>query len=227
VPQPNAGLVEGPASPECPLGMVSVPAAAPFCIDRYEASLVQVPGDLPWSPYFNPGSAAVRAVSLGGGVPQGYISADQAEVACQNSGKRLCSDTEWLRACRGPSNLTYPYGASHVDGACNDTRAVSPLVEYIGLSDSFIYSRLGHACVNQVQPGLSTGGAYPACVSAEGALDMVGNLLEWSSAAAGTFRGGSYVDSTLNGPGCSYATTAHDRSHWDYSTGFRCCADPL
>ena len=41
----------------------------------------------------------------------------------------------------------------------------------------------------------------------------------------GTIRGGFFVDTVLNGPGCTYATTAHDRTHWDYSTGFRCCAE--
>ena len=29
----------------------------------------------------------------------------------------------------------------------------------------------------------------------------------------------------INGEGCLYTTTAHNMSHWDYSTGFRCCAD--
>jgi hypothetical protein len=42
----------------------------------------------------------------------------------------------------------------------------------------------------------------------------------------GTFRGGFYADAALNGPGCTYRTTAHASSYHDYSTGFRCCADP-
>lgn len=54
---------------------------------------------------------------------------------------------------------------------------------------------------------------------------MMGNLHEWTADPAGTFRGGFYVDTLLNGPGCLYKTTAHDIHHWDYSTGFRCCAD--
>jgi hypothetical protein len=41
----------------------------------------------------------------------------------------------------------------------------------------------------------------------------------------GTFQGGYYLDTHLNGDGCSYRTTAHPMSHFDYSTGFRCCAD--
>ena len=55
----------------------------------------------------------------------------------------------------------------------------------------------------------------------------MGNLHEWTADPSGTFRGGFYVDTTINGPGCLYATTAHDTGHWDYSTGFRCCADPV
>jgi formylglycine-generating enzyme required for sulfatase activity len=62
-------------------------------------------------------------------------------------------------------------------------------------------------------------------VTAEGAFDMMGNLHEWTADPAGTFRGGYYVDTERNGPGCLYVTTAHNSAHWDYSTGFRCCAD--
>jgi hypothetical protein len=54
---------------------------------------------------------------------------------------------------------------------------------------------------------------------------MVGNLHEWVDDAAGTFRGGYYMDTSRNGDGCSYQTTAHDFAYHDYSTGFRCCID--
>ena len=53
----------------------------------------------------------------------------------------------------------------------------------------------------------------------------MGNLHEWTADPTGTFRGGFYVDTTLNGDGCTYRTTAHGVSHRDYSTGFRCCAE--
>jgi len=62
-------------------------------------------------------------------------------------------------------------------------------------------------------------------VSADGVFDLAGNLDEWTADPSGTFRGGDYVDDTLNGNGCAYTTTAHDASYHDYSTGFRCCAD--
>lgn len=79
----------------------------------------------------------------------------------------------------------------------------------------------------QLPNSLAKTGSLPGCVSAEGVFDLVGNLHEWTADPAGTFRGGFYVDTKLNGPGCLYATTAHTLGHWDYSTGFRCCAEPL
>jgi formylglycine-generating enzyme required for sulfatase activity len=111
-------------------------------------------------------------------------------------------------------------------GVCNDARAEHPAVELYGTSDSWIFSHLDSPCLNQEANGLALTGAHAGCVTAEGAFDMMGNLHEWTADPAGTFRGGYYVDTKLNGNGCLYATTAHDASYWDYSTGFRCCADP-
>jgi hypothetical protein len=54
---------------------------------------------------------------------------------------------------------------------------------------------------------------------------MVGNLHEWTSDPYGTFQGGYYLDTQINGEGCAYRTTAHDFDYHDYSTGFRCCGD--
>jgi formylglycine-generating enzyme required for sulfatase activity len=197
-----------------------------FCVDRYEAALVRLSDGTPWSPYFNPGSVPVRAVSVKGAVPQGYIDQERAEEACLASGKRLCTDDEWLRACRGASDRVYPYGDVLVVGRCNDQRATHPAVEYFGTTDSWIYSEIDHECLNQLTDSLAPTGAHPECVSDDGAFDMMGNLHEWTANPAGTFRGGFYVDTVKNGAGCLYATTAHDVSHWDYSTGFRCCYGP-
>jgi hypothetical protein len=223
MPEPNAALVEAPGVGGCPAGMIPITAAPAFCIDRYEAALVRVIDGTPWSPYFNPGITAVRAVSLAGAVPQGYINGEQASAACAAAGKRLCTDAEWLRACRGPSATTYPYGDTRMPGVCNDARAINPAVEYFGSSDPSVYSMLGHPCLNQLPSSLDRTGANAGCVSAESAFDMMGNLHEWTADPAGTFRGGDYVDTVLNGDGCLYATTAHDVTYWDYSTGFRCC----
>ncbi|HJL01643.1 MAG TPA: SUMF1/EgtB/PvdO family nonheme iron enzyme [Polyangiaceae bacterium LLY-WYZ-15_(1-7)] len=225
-PQPNAALlVEAPGVGGCPAGMIPV---ADFCVDRYEASLALVGAGgalTPWSPYFNPGDARVRALSVAAAVPQGYITGRQAAAACAEAGKRLCTDAEWLRACRGASERVFPYGDARDPGVCNDARAMHPAVEYFGTSADWIWSMLGHPCINQLPASLAPTGDHPGCVSEDGAYDMVGNLHEWTADPDGTFRGGFYADTERNGPGCLYRTTAHSTGHWDYSTGFRCCAD--
>jgi hypothetical protein len=215
-PMPDACLVEEPGDSGCPPGMAHIDT---FCIDRFEASLVG------WSPYVHPAGSTARAVSLRGAVPQAYISQIQASAACVAAGKRLCTDTEWLRACQGPAMTTYPYGNTRQPGTCNDARSVHPAVELYGTTDSWIYSHLDSPCLNQEANGLGRTGALTGCVTAEGAYDMMGNVHEWTADPAGTFRGGYYVDTVLNGNGCLYATTAHDTAYWDYSTGFRCCHD--
>lgn len=225
VPQPNAGLAEEPGEGGCPAGMLRV---STFCIDRFEAALDEILADgsrVPWSPYFNPAGHRVRAVSLRGAVPQGYVNETLAAAACAEAGKRLCADAEWKRACQGPAATTYPYGATRQTGVCNDHRSEHPAAELYGTGASWIYSHIDSPCLNQLAAGLARAGDYSGCVTAEGVFDMMGNLHEWTADPAGTFRGGFYVDTVLNGNGCLYATTAHDVSHWDYSTGFRCCAD--
>jgi hypothetical protein len=220
-PTPNDGIAEEPGEGGCRAGMVRV---ASFCVDKFEAALVEVHGDgstSQWSPYENPGDRRVRAISARGAVPQGYISGVQAARACTEASKRLCTDTEWKRACQGPQGLTFPYGDTREWGKCNDHRSEHPAVELYGS-----VTNLGSPCINQLHDTVDRTGDRSGCVTVEGAYDMVGNLHEWTADASGTFRGGFYVDTVLNGPGCTYATTAHDTAYDDYSTGFRCCGDP-
>jgi formylglycine-generating enzyme required for sulfatase activity len=161
----------------------------------------------------------VRAVSAPGAVPQGYISGAQASAACAAAGKRLCTRTEWEAACRGASQWVYPYGNTRQPGVCNDARDVHPAVEYYGTSDSWIYSELDHPCLNQLPDSLDRTQANPGCVTPEGFYDLMGNLHEWISDPAGTFKGGFYVDTVINGNGCLYTTTAHTFSYWITAPG--------
>jgi hypothetical protein len=222
-PEPNAGkTMEAPGEGGCPAGMIRVTT---FCVDKYEASLVRMDTGDPWCPLDNPGTLAMRAVSVAGVVPQAYIDGVQAGEACLNAGKRLCTDAEWLRACQGPQGLTYPYGNTKEPGVCNDHRAEHPAVEYFGTTASWIYTMLENSCLDQLPETVDPTGSRTGCVTAEGAFDMMGNVHEWTANATGAFRGGYFMDTVLNGPGCLYVTTKHDTSYWDYSTGFRCCAD--
>jgi hypothetical protein len=216
----------------CPTDMTIVLGAV--CVDRWEASLVEVlPGgrERPWSPYqtVEP-TVVVRAVSRPDVVPQAFISGADAEKACEASGKRLCTAREWEVACRGPARTTYPYGAVREEKRCNDDgRKVHPVADVtkkLGLPpDRMWYENMGNPLINQLPDTLEKTGSHPGCTNELGTFDMVGNLHEWLEDPEGTFRGGFYMDTVQNGEGCSYATTAHAKTYHDYSTGFRCCLD--
>lgn len=226
LPTPNAGIIEPPGLDGCPAGMAQI-GALPSCMDEWEAFLEEQrpDGAVPFSPFADPTGRDVVARSAPGAIPQGYISGISAGAACEAAGKRLCTDTEWTRACGGAAGTTYPYGSTREPGVCNDARAVHPAVEYFGTSDSWIWSELDHPCINQQHDTVDPTGDNAGCVDDSGRFfDLMGNLHEWIDDPAGTFRGGFYVDTQLNGPGCLYRTTAHTTAHRDYSTGFRCCA---
>lgn len=218
----------------CPADMALVEDRV--CVDRWEASLVErTPGrpDRPWSPYLSIDGreASVRAVSRPGVIPQGYISGKQAAFACNASGKRLCSASEWESACRGPTGAQFPYGKARRVGACNDDiRPMHPVAEagvLLGIPGQALwFSGMNQAIINQLEDTLLPTGDRAECTNEYGVFDMVGNLHEWVDDPDGTFRGGYYMDTSKNGEGCAYATTAHDFTYHDYSTGFRCCMDP-
>ncbi len=220
--------IDAVADGGCPAEMALIEGRV--CVDRWEASLEEVGldgGVTPWSPYYNPGARRVRAVSGGGAVPQGYISGAQAQSACREAGKRLCALGEWVAACRGPSNRTYPYGNTYVRRRCNEGRTPHPVIEFFGTSSGvFTTANMNNPGINMLPNSLAPTGMFWDCVTESGLYDMVGNLHEWIDDAAGTFKGGFYVDAEINGHGCLYTTTAHDFAYRDYSTGFRCCADP-
>jgi len=217
-----------PSDGGCPPEMALVQGRV--CVDRWEAHLEARDMDggvSAWSPYTNPGSRWVRAVSTEGEVPQGYITGAQSRDACRNAGKRLCALPDWLAACRGPTGQIYPYGNTYVRRRCNEGRTPHPVVQFYGTSVGvFTFERMNNPGINQQPDSLAPAGAFTGCVSPDGLADMVGNLHEWIDDPAGTFKGGFYADAEINGRGCLYTTTAHSFDYRDYSTGFRCCADP-
>ncbi len=218
-------VLAGDAPKRCPEGMADIEGR--FCIDRYEASLVEIQAggaERPFSPFATVDGRKVRAVSEANVKPQGYISAKEAQRACAASGKRLCRAAEWKTACRGPEKKAYGYGDQRQPGRCND-RGKNPVMRLYGAR--WTPATMNQPMLNQLDGTLARTGEHAGCTNGYGVYDMVGNLHEWVADARGAFQGGYYLDvaSVGHGEGCGYVTTAHETRYHDYSTGFRCCAD--
>jgi hypothetical protein len=222
LPPPTAGA--------CPPEMASIDGR--FCIDKWEGILVERTSDgervLPFTSTVD--GRDVRAASVPGVFPQGYVSGAEAAVACANSGKRLCTKMEWRKACVGPRTLQFGYADAREHGRCND-HGRSPMLAVWGLTSDSAPSdwdplKMNDPRLNALPGSLAKTGAHEGRTNEYGVFDMVGNLHEWTSDPDGTFQGGYYLDTSINGDGCAYRTTAHDFGYHDYSTGFRCCADP-
>jgi hypothetical protein len=243
-PAPRATAIAPPAPPPiCPTGMVLLRRLqGPYCIDRYEASLERVKPDgtvtrHPFNENVDGLEKEIRAVSVKGVRPQGYISGVQAAAACQNAGKRLCEIDEWVLACRGPKGTKYPYGDERKPNVCNDRFRVLdhhpvPILWKKDPLDRTNDKLMWHPkFMNDPRllelPNTTTPtGAFEKCTNEYGAFDMVGNQHEWVNDPEGTFFGGFFMDTFQNGEGCEYRTKGHPFDYHDYSTGFRCCADP-
>jgi formylglycine-generating enzyme len=217
--------------------MAYVPAttdnAHAFCIDRWEGTTVEIgtSGEATHPPFLPVTNLKVKAISRAGVVPQGYISKNEAEAACTTAHKRLCAGDEWQRACRGEKPTKFPYGDDRKAGYCNDSghAPLASLYPELGEDVFGSHQAMNDPRINKAPHTVAPSGRFSKCKSGFGVFDMVGNLHEWTAemnGSRGVFRGGYYQDTHLNGDGCNYKTVAHDVSYHDYSTGFRCCADP-
>lgn len=149
-----------------------------------------------------------------GQLPRVDVTFDEASRLCTERGKRLCTEREWERACRGPDHLSYGYGPTFVAGRCN-----TPVPDGEGN-----WRR---------DTGTQPAGTYPACGWPSGPRDMLGNVWEWTDGwydedhGWRVVRGGSWFHN-LNfaradgrfGPGL----TGEYRLDL---IGFRCCRDIL
>lgn len=175
-PQPARGSAQGPdetpaspRSPSCPPTMALVPETSPpTCID-----LAEYPGS--------------------GAVPTTSIDLAGAAAACRSRRARLCTQTEWRKACRGPGEQRHPYGARSEYGRCN------------------VASPSGAAAT------VAPSGQRDTCTTAAGVLDLEGNVAEW--VAEGFAMGG---DVTTRGPSCETRTRPADDARIA-TLGLRCC----
>ena len=229
----------------CPKEMVAIEE---FCVDRYEAHLVEWTSGRRHKPFFRPqAKQRYRASSAPRVLPQAYIDRDEASRACSAAGKRLCRAAEWRRACVGSKSLRFGYGNRWVQGRCN-THKGHALAVIFGKNTPFSYeAHYNNPKVNQHPNFLAKTGKFSQCRSSDGVYDLVGNLHEWVADQVSTalkrsvpipygdhklgpkgnavFMGGYFSSKGEHGRGCNYITTNHASDYHDYSIGFRCCRD--
>lgn len=181
--------------------------------------------EIPPAPTF---SIEAQAESIAGATPQGYLSADDASQACSAAHKRLCTEPEWVTACRGEAKRDFPYGDHYERGVCNVYRESHPSFLLHDNAARYHDDPRNNLVTFEGKPLLRSTGASERCASRWGddaIYDMVGNLDEWVANEGGAFLGGFYSRGTESG--CFSKVSAHPRTYSDYSTGTRCCADPL
>jgi len=156
-----------------------------------------------------------KAVSREGVMPA-MVSFEEAGLACQAVGKRLCTEEEWITACAGKPAVDdnnngwynddaiegsmYPYGAFYAPGAC------------------YVDAEKGKSFPTST-------GAMAQCRTPTGLIDMVGNVSEWVSARDGkpSLMGGNA--SSGSGGTCNRRTATFGSGYRNQTTGFRCCGD--
>jgi hypothetical protein len=142
-----------------------------------------------------------------GAIPTSNVSRDEAKRLCDGRGKRLCSELEWERACKGPEGSRYEYGTTYDAHVCG--AGVSPLAA-----------------------AMRPSGQRPACRSGFGVRDMHGGASEWTDSTwrrgdtrdLGVVRGGNDAAGELV-TRCAFARSQAP-SERSATTGFRCCAGP-
>lgn len=171
---------EHPREPQapCPVGMTLVEAGGAPRVDRQCVDLTEVT-TAAYGACVHAGACTPASVGSGEGCnltradrgehPINCVGLEQARAYCGWLGKRLPSDIEWawIARPRDPTS-TYPWG----DAPPDDHRA----------------------CARRGALGTCPVGQFPRGASADGVLDLAGNVAEWTVDDAEHLRGGSWSD---------------------------------
>jgi formylglycine-generating enzyme required for sulfatase activity len=97
--------------------------------------------------------------------PVNYVNYTDALAYCAWAGVRLPTEQEFQRACRGNSEMLYPWGEEWEDG------------KYAATSE-----------MRSVKAAFPAG-YFPAGASGEGLLDLAGNVWEWTTSNYNSYKG--------------------------------------
>lgn len=137
--------------------------------------------------------------------PMVNVTYYEAKAECEKIGKRLCSEEEWEKACKGIRMTRYPYGNNWDPNACVTEN------------------------MSGVDRSLQPSGSFPACKSDYEIYDMSGNAQEWTSTLFMkglndmVLKGGSYTSPDYAGR-CAYRYSLPPDERAP-ENGFRCCKD--
>lgn len=142
--------------------------------------------------------------------PMNCVSWHGANAFCRFAGGRLCRESEWFAACRGPQQRNYPYGSQYQEGACR--------------------ARI-RAIDNSPPQGTAPVGETSGCEGGyPGLTDMVGNVAEWVDSCDGDychFYGGAFLDSQPIEAfaSCQRFCAGNQKTFRSITIGLRCCYD--
>ncbi len=151
--------------PQCPKGMVLIPEGT-FTMGSSPSDPMKGFGEKNNTQVTTPAYCIdiFEYPNKRGVTPKTNVGQQEAESLCQKAGKRLCSEEEWEKACKGPGNAKFAYGNTFVPGKCNTADAEGN------------------------KSGLQASGSLSGCVSGYGVYDMSGNAAEITKNAV---KGGS------------------------------------
>jgi formylglycine-generating enzyme required for sulfatase activity len=152
--------------------------------------------------------------------PINCVNWNQARTFCEWAGKRLPSEEEWERAARGMDGWKYPWG----NAGYEETGPVANIAD-----ETLARERPRWPAAKGYDDGFYTTapvGTFPAGSSPEGALDMLGNVWEWTSSWSDAdlkyrvARGGSWA----NAPQLARASNRYrfNPVYRGETFGFRC-----
>lgn len=143
-----------------------------------------------------------------GAIPTTNVTRDDAAALCAGQGKRLCTELEWERACKGEGNTAYEYGDAYRASAC------------------------GTGVASEDAARRPTG-EHAQCKSSFGVSDMHGTVWEWTDSpwarghagsSLGVLRGGNAMAGELVGRCANSIGRAPTKK--SPTMGLRCCAGP-